>query len=198
MKMPWWLWLVIILVALGASISFFAKGFHKAEVLDNIGALALAFTLIVVSIYTYYTYVLAKDAFTPSASFGLKEYTNDPYQITFTLQNHSKVSLNCWCELNASVVGQPVALGGFYHGESSIDLQPFRGMQGHFDMRDILAKANYSVQEIQLKVGQSDPKELLYLNIEFWYNPVGSNSITRNPPQPRFFDFGQKKFVVDF
>jgi len=146
MKLPrLLLTLVCILILLGVvGLSF--RLFSNYQILGDIANFALVLTLAAVLVYVYYTYLLAKDAWTLSASFALKAYPADPYHFAFLIQNHSKVSLNCWCNLNATVYGQAVSLGGFYSGQSSFDLQSFGGGNGHFDTRDILAKANRNLQ----------------------------------------------------
>jgi hypothetical protein len=76
--------------------------------LGDIANFALILTLAAVLVYVYYTYLLAKDAWTPSASFVLEAYADDPYHFAFLIWNHSKVSLNYWCNLNATIYGQAV------------------------------------------------------------------------------------------
>lgn len=134
----------------------------------------------------------------PSASFALKADPNDPYHFSFLIQNHSEVSLNCWCNLNATVYGQAISLGGFYSGQSSFDLQPFSVGTGHFNIRDILRQANRTPEELKQRVASSNPKEQLYLNIELWYNPLGENLVIRNPRQPHYFDFAHDVLLADF
>jgi len=89
-------------------------------------------------------------------------------------------------------------LGEFYSGQSSFDLQPFGGGNGHFDIRDILAKANRNLQEMKQMSGSSNPKEQLYFNIDFWYSPIGADILIHNPAQPHYFDFARDAIVADF
>jgi hypothetical protein len=198
MKNPCWLNLVVIcLVALGigAAVVSIVCGPQALQVITN---LAVVLTLAVLIIYAYHTYLLAKDAWTPSAAFVLEPYPSHPYHFLFLLQNHSKVSLQCWCNLNATVYGQPVALDGFYGGKTSFDLQPFGVATGHFDLSDILCKANRTVEEMKHKASPSDTKQQLRLEIEFWYNAFGSTSAVRNVKQPHYFDFVRDAMVADF
>ena len=94
--------------------------------------------------------------------------------------------------------GQPVALDGFYGGKTSFDLQPFGVANGHFDLNDILMKASRTVEEMKLKTGTSDVREQLRLEIQFWYNAFGSESMVHNVMQPHYFDFKQDMMVADF
>ena len=109
--------------------------------------LTLALTLIAVIIYVYYTYVLAKEL-DPNASISFQRTEQDPLGFLAFVTNSSKVSLHCWCNLNAKVNGQAVSLGGFYGGQSSFDVQPYNTVQGHFSLRDFLARANRTVEEM--------------------------------------------------
>jgi len=198
MKIPKWLWWIISVLLLCGILGLIVNNISENQVLKGLGDFALILTLIAVIIYVYFTYMLAKDTWLPSASFLLKPYPNDPYHFAFFVQNHSKVSLNCWCNLNATVYGQSVTLGNFYSGESSFDLQPFGAAHGHFDIKDLLVKAGKTLEEIKKLAPSSNVKEQLYLNIDFWYSPIGSKEITHNPFQPHYFDFNRDIMVMDF
>jgi hypothetical protein len=91
-----------------------------------------------------------------------------------------------------------VDLDNFYGGKSSCDIQPYGDPCGHFDIQDILAKANLTIKEMKQKAISAKPKEQLHLDIEFWYTPVGAKNETHNPRQPHYFDFNRDKLVADF
>jgi len=197
-KNPTWLnVLVVAFLALGVGAALLAIKCGPL-VLQGAANLAVVLTLAVLLVYAYHTYLIAKEGWTPSAAFVLKPYPSDPYHFAFLLQNHSKVSLQCWCNLNATVYGQPVALDGFYGGKSSFDLQPFGASMGHFDLHDILTKANRSVEEMKQKAVTEDTRSQLRLEVEFWYNSLGSTSAVRNVKQPHYFDFTHELLVADF
>lgn len=165
----------------------------------GVSALFTLFTFIAILCYVYYTYLIAKNTWIPSASFMLKQWENDPYTILFIIKNHCKISLSCWCNLNAKVCNKNVSLVGFYGGESSFDMQPFSGTTGNFNIKEILAKASYKLEDIKQMADQNNIKELLYLRIEFWYNPTGKTKLKiQNPDQPHYFDFVHKIMVTDF
>ena len=202
MNLPKWLWAIIIILLLLGVVGLVGSGFKifiEYQILENIVNFSLVLTLVAVLFYVYYTYTLAKEAWTPSASFTLiKARPDDPYHFIFLLRNHSKFSLECWCNLNAAVDGQAVSLGGFYSGQSSFDLQPFGISNGHFDIREILAKANCDLQGVKKNTKHNNIKKQLYLNIEFWYNPIGTDKKNHNPLQPHYFDFTNDVLVADF
>lgn len=198
MNLPKWLLIIIFVLVILGLAGLCLRIFSECQILGDIANFALILTFAAVLVYVYCTYLLAKDAWTPSASFALKAYPNDPYHFAFLIQNHSKISLNCWCNLNATIYGQTVSLGGFYSGQSSFDLQPFGSGNGHFDIRDILVKANCNLQDMKQSAEPSNLKKQLYLNIEFWYSPIGVYKVTRNPFQPHYFDFTRDVIVADF
>lgn len=108
MKLPKGLWTLILVLAILGFVGFGFRLFSNYQILGDIANFALILTLAAVLVYVYYTYLLAKDAWTPSASFALEAYPNDPYHFAFLIRNHSKVSLKCWCNLNSTVYGQVV------------------------------------------------------------------------------------------
>lgn len=170
-----------------------------SSLLGQIADLALVLTLAALVVYCYYTYLIAKDASTPSAAFSLVKLQDSPYHFAFLIHNHSKLSLRCWCRLNPTVYGQQVMLGGFYGGETSFDIQPYGTVNGHFNLAmDILSKVGRTPDEMKEKATRSDVKQQLYLDIEFWYQPYGSSHIVRNPKQPHYFDFARDVLVTDF
>lgn len=196
---PWWLktWVLVLLALTVGGLA--VPPACGSSFLGTIADAALIITLAVLSVYTYFTYVLARDASAVSASFALVPLPDDPYHFAFQLRNHGKTPLRCWCKLNPKVYGQIVVLGGFYGGQTSVDLQPFAVANGFFHVdRDILAKVGRTMEEMKTRASAVSPREQLYLDIEFWYEPYGGRQITRNPNQPHYIDFSHDALVADF
>ena len=107
-------------------------------------------------------------------------------------------SLECRCNFNVTVNGQPVSSTGFYANQSSAYLQPFGEFDGHFDIRPLLAQVNYTVAQMQEESKEDNQKEQLYIKIEFWYTPIGQQNTVQNPTQPYFFDFDRLLLIKDF
>jgi len=148
MRIPRTLVAVIVFLLLLGVADFILRTVLRLDALGDIGNLVLTLTLVVLILYAYYTYVLAKETLTPSASFLIHPYPGDPFHFMFTIQNHSKPSLQCWCNLNLSINGLPVALDGFYGGSSSFDIQPFGAANGHFDLREFITRTNWSLEQL--------------------------------------------------
>ena len=203
MNIPKWFWIIIVillLLGIGGFAFSFTELSSRFEILEKVGNLSLVLTLVAVLFYVYYTYKLAKEAWTPSASFILKPFPNNKYHFAFLIQNHSKIPLNCWCKLNATVNGKTISLEGFYGGQSSFDVQPLTTVMGHFNIEDnILKPGGYDLQSIKHDTDKKNFKNQLYLDIDFWYNPIGkTKEIHRNPKQPHYFDFKSDLLIADF
>lgn len=198
MKLPKPLLTIIILLVILSFAGLFIEIFSVFKILEQFANFALILTLAAILIYVYYTYLIAKDAWTPHASFVLMPYPSDLHHFAFLIQNHSKVSLKCWCNLNATVNGQDVFLDGFYNGQSSFDLQPFGAANGHFAIQDILTKANLNIQVMKKKATSDNLKKQLYLNIDFWYSADNNDKKIHNSNQPYYFDFARDVIVLDF
>jgi len=172
--------------------------FFESSPLGNVGNFALMLTLVGLLCYVYYTYVLAKDTMTPSASFTLQHLPNDSFHFRFIIHNHSRLSLRCWCNLNLTVCGDPISLEGFYGGQSSFNVQPFGTANGHFDLRDYIRVAGETIQNLVSTTRPQNLQSQLRMDIDFWYVSVGSGVIVHNPRQPYYFDFIRREIVLDF
>ncbi|MFH0951802.1 MAG: hypothetical protein V1838_01285 [Patescibacteria group bacterium] len=203
MKMPK-IFLALIIILLIISIIFIAlqNDFIEGVPFDlkaNVSDFFLILTFIALLIYAYYTYLIAKDAWSPSASFYFQPHLGNQYYYDFFITNHSKLSLQCWCKLNATLNNQIINLGGFYSGESSFDVQPFAKVKGHFAIKYFLDKTSFTFDELEKIDNYRDLKNGLHLNIEFWYNPIqNKKDKIKNPSQPYFYDFKRKMFIAKF
>jgi len=106
--------------------------------------------------------------------------------------------LRCWCNLNATVLGTPVTLDGFYGEKISCDLQPFGSATGILRIEDILQKANQKIEKMKQLENQKDPKDQLYLDIEFRYESLVTGQEVRNPHHPHYYDFERERLIFDF
>lgn len=173
------------------------KGNNKS-ILTIVYEYALILTLVVIILYVYYTFLLAKYQIIPSVSFGLIQAQDDPYHFGFNMENHSKYPVECWCDLNATTSGVPLTYKGFYSGNESRLLQPMNKKRGHFRITDLLVNTKYNITLLESEVNNENFKQLLHLNIEFRYYPLidkGKVTILR---EPYYFDFRDKLLKLDF
>jgi hypothetical protein len=190
---------VALLVCVAGLVGFFLKIATGCNLLAEMSSLALIFTFAILILYTYYTYKIASEAWTPVASFSMEQHPIFPYTVNCQILSHSKFPLECWCNINPSVCGQNVRMEGFYGEESSWTLVPFIAGTGNFDISKILQKAGKTVQEMKQMAGTVDVKEQLYFKIVFYYYPVGKKKAKISyPVQPYYFDFVRDALVLDF
>jgi len=203
MILPRWLLIAILLLVVLGIVGFGLRVFGICHILNDIGNFALILTLAAVLAYVYYTYLLAKDASTPTASLNLRQRQEpgnieDRFSIFCHIQSYSKQSLKCWCNINAKVYGQPVDMDGFYGAKSPWDLQPFGAGIGHFDIKKILEKVNKNIFCMKEEAPFQNSKEQLHFNVEFWYSPIQiKDNIIKNPPQSYYFDFVKELLILD-
>jgi hypothetical protein len=141
--------LIGVLIAAGCIALVMAAFDAQTRSLQLLSGFVGIITLAVLLAYVYYTYELASEAWTPSASLVFQPVPKNPNHFFCIVTNHSKRSVQCWCRLNAKVYGQDVSLGGFYSAEHPFEAPPFGSMHGHFDISDFLAKANRTLAQVQ-------------------------------------------------
>jgi hypothetical protein len=189
---------VAILVCVAGLVVFFLKLATGYNLLADMASLALIFTFAILTLYTYYTYKIASEAWTPVASFNIEQQFF-PYTLTLKIQNHSKFILECWCNINPSVCGQDVQMEGFYGEKSSWTLLPFGSATGCFEISEILKKVGKTTQDMKQMTGTVDAKEQLYFKVVFYYHLVGKKKEKISyPVQPYYFDFVHTALVSDF
>ena len=190
---------VAVLVCVAGLIGFFLKIATGCNFLADMASLALIFTFAILTLYTYYTYKIASEAWTPVASFSMGQEALFIHTISFQIRSHSKFPLECWCNINPSVCGQNVPMEGFYGEEKSWILIPFADGSGHFNISDILQKVGKTVQDMKQMAGTVDVKEQLSFKVAFYYYPFGKKKEKISYPiQPYYFDFVHEVLVLDF
>lgn len=172
---------------------------NNVSMLVNIlSPLAIILTLGVLIIYTYYTYLLAKYQIIPSASFGLVQSPDDPYHFAFIMSNQSKYPIKCWCNLNATTRGTNLLYKGFYSGDEPRLLQPEDRRTGHFRIKDLLTNSENKIYLLKNEANEENYKQLLHLNVEFWYYPLIDENNVTTIRDPYYFDFRDNKLKPDF
>ena len=197
MKLPLLLKIFLATVILALVIGTFLRFAYGMSMLKDISDISLILTFIVLVLYTHYTYLIAKEAWSPCASFAITQFPNQPFHIKFIIFNNGKLSLNCWCKLNLTIDDKHIEIEGFYGGHNSFNVQPYMTMQGHLDLKEYLNNRNiiFNLEDI-LKNGLN---KRIRLNVDFWYNQIGNEkNVVRNGPQPYYFDQSTKEIVSDF
>ena len=190
---------VFFAICVAGFVGIFLRAVTGCNILADMANVALILTLATLALYTFYTYKIAKEAWTPVASFNMEPNTVFPYIVYFQIRNHSKFPLECWCNINPSICGQSVQMEGFYGEKSSWTLVPFGAGTGHFEIPKILEKVGKTVHDMKQMAGIDDVKEQLSFKVAFYYYPVGKKMEKISyPVQPYYFDFVHDALVLDF
>lgn len=200
MSIPNWLRILLgILVFLAfvmLIVPFLPPSYYAAK--DALTGFAAMLTLAALLAYVYFTFVLAQTATLPSASIVLQQAKDNPYRINATLVHTSKLSLECWCNVNATVNGQSVKVSGFYGGQTPWPIAPLQQGNGYLMITDgILSKIGLTPEQMKKNRTDANYNNQLRLNVEFWYFVTGSRSQFHNSPSQFYFDFGTDSFVLD-
>jgi hypothetical protein len=201
--MPTRLKVVLIIFLVFGLTSFFLRSYSSGEwqisntIAKGLADLALWLTLAALVYYVYFTYLLARDAWSFNAAFAIVLISTGHYW--FLVTNRSKQMLECWCDLHATVLGQPALLGGFYSGQHPMLVQSDTIAQGHFKIEDILQTVNQNMASMRTLAEQGGlMTNLLRLEVEFWYYPVGQKRMSRRTPiMAHYYDFLDNKLVYD-
>lgn len=198
MRIPWWIKIIVSIFVVVGALGLYKAVRSEPWVLNCLGQFAIILTLAVLIVYTYYTQSHARAEWTPNASLNLVPAQDKPYLFRFVLKNYSKHSLQCRCNLNASISEVPFRVGGFFSGESSFDLQPFgEGACAAMDIRNLLAEQDLELEHIENEATDENHKKQFRFDIDFSYNILDSKDLVQNPRQPWFFDFRRKIWVLD-
>lgn len=192
---PLFLLVTVLLISVIASIALL---FFDINILWVVADIALVITLIALIFYVYYTYLLAAEIWTPTASYQFIQQKSDVFSFTFSIKSYSKFSLECWCNLNVKVNGNPVSASGFFANLSPVLLQPHGQLDAYFNMRSILKQVDYTIDKMKEEYDENNIKGQLYFDIEFWYTPTGRQKKVQNPRQPFYFDFKNNVLITDF
>ncbi len=192
---PRWLkWASAILVAISLVGLLADLSSPAPRWLGRISQLAGIATLIVLIFYAYDTHLIAIESWIPSAAFSL-DRGEDGVGVHFHIVNHSKKALRCWCNLHITINGKPAELGGFYSGESHVDLQPLGGFRGVFFVHKILEKAGLDMPPIYEQHKSEYGSGYLRLDVEFSYSEWGKEERIISPVEPYYYDFYLAAFI---
>ena len=197
LELPKTLILLVVLLLISVITSIILL-FYDINILWAVADIALVITLIALIFYVYYTYLLAAEIWTPSASFQFIQQKSDVFTFNFSIKSHSKFSLECWCNLNVTVNGNPVAATGFFASLSPVRIQPYGQLDAYFNIRSILKQVDYTIDKMKEEYDDNNIKGQLYFDIEFWYTPSGRHKKVQNPKQPYYFDFKNHVLITDF
>lgn len=149
-------------------------------------------TLIGLGIYAYFTYLIARDVYTPFVSFTLKQikFTH----LGFSMVNKSKVEVQVFGKLWAKVNNERFEFdGGFYGDKTPWILQPFTEGFGHFYLKDTTNKEGIKLEDFVKKNKTSS----VNFNMQIKYRKVGSKKWIKTSPQNFAYNFDKNLFWLN-
>lgn len=152
-----------------------------------------AITLIVLIIYAYFTYVIAKDTTEPVASFHFNQYLKST-QLNFYIRNNSKIEIEVWGKIfvkNGDLIFQDKS--GFYGNKSSWILQPFTDGEGHIDLKNLTNEKGIKLDTF-INDGRIKNANIIF---QIKYRKVGSKQWKKSSVQKYFFDFEKGLFWLN-
>jgi hypothetical protein len=149
-------------------------------------------TLLVLSIYAYFTYLIAKDVNEPFLSFTLNQHSLT--HLGFSVVNKSKVEVEIFSKLKAKINNKFFEpKGGFYDNKTSWILQPFTEGKGHFNLKDLVDSNGIRLEDLM----QEGEISSLKFTLRIRYRKVGSNKWKKSSPQPYAYNFNNNEFWLD-
>ena len=156
-------------------------------------------TFIVLIIYAYCTYLIAKDVYVPFVSFSFKQISisptsKSPSHISFNMLNKSKVEVEVFGKLWSKVEDKLFeGQGGFYGNGYSWILQPFTEGFGHFELRGFNNKEGIELG----KFVKTNKIPSIKFNFQIKYRKVGSKKWKKSSPQKYAYNFDKELLWLD-
>ncbi len=187
----------LLAISLAVITSITLASIGRSDMTATIGSIALTVTLLVVTLYTHYTGIYAREAAFPSVSFWVDSPASFKFQ--FWIENHSKVPVRCWCKLNPSYDGTSLRLPGFYDGERFFEVLPHQRVHGAaYDIAAFFAPEHLELWNQIIRQRNKGLFPRMHLRIEFWYEAPDlafeSSTITHR----YYYDFKLDRLVLDY
>lgn len=149
-------------------------------------------TLIGLGIYSYLTYLIAKDINNPLVSFTLKQINLT--HLGFSMVNKSKVEVEVFGKLWAVVNKELFEFkSGFYGDKKHWILQPFTEGFGHFHLKDLANKEGIKLEDFIKKYKISS----IHFNMQIKYRKVGRIKWKKTSTQNFVYDFDNSLFWLN-
>ena|SRR3989344_5659216 len=146
-------------------------------------------SLVVFIVYAYFTYLIAKDTFTPFVSFNLKKIKKS--LIEFRMLNRSKVESEVlgvvWTKIDGILFKHN---RGFYGNKSNWILQPFTQVNGNFNLEDLTNERGIKIKDfLEMKSINS-----IIFNMKIKYRRIGKRKWIETSPQKYLYNFKNGDF----
>jgi hypothetical protein len=150
-------------------------------------------SLIVLTLYTFFTYRIAYEKKSPLISFNLMKADTDIGYIGFNAVNSSHIDAEIWCMVRV-LSGEKIFLdGGFYGDKAPWNMQALMKYYGHFRLGDFEDKEGIKLNEFIKNRNIQSVK----LSIQIKYRMIGGRKWIKSPIQKYVYDFKDDRFWLD-
>jgi len=153
-------------------------------------------TLIGLMVYSYFTYLIAKDTQEVFVSFDLQQTikTNpniSPSHISFGVVNRTKFEVEVFGKVWAEVNNQKFEFKtGFYGDDTNMLVQPFASGGGGFDLKNLENEQNDNLDNFS----KNNDVNSINIFIQLKYRKVGTKKFRITSAQPYRYEFKTHKF----
>lgn len=160
--------------------------------LDKIDLVLSLLNLLILAVYSYLTYQIAKDKKDALVSFSLTKIEDGSKgHILFKMINKSKVDVEIRSKLWVNSGNIEFSDLGFYGDKTSWVLQPFSEGQGHFRIPNLQSKTG-------MKFGDFEKKESsVKLKIQIKYRRIGKKNWKKSTIHNYIYDISKDLFWLD-
>jgi len=150
-------------------------------------------TIVVIAIYAYYTYQIAKESNIPVSSISIKQRSGP--HLDFYLRNFSKVEVESFVKIWANTEEGVFEFNkGPYGSKLPWIVEPFMELNGHFKLQDMVNKENEKLQ----KYIKSGKIKIIKFIVHTKYKKCGRRSKWIIPkPQRWIYNFDTGAFWLD-
>lgn len=149
-------------------------------------------TFLVLTIYCYFTYLIAKESKETFISFTLKQLEFS--HLGFEMDNKSRVEIKVFSKIWVNYNNEIFEFKkGFYADESFWILQPFTKGGGHFYLEQLKNKEGFNLFDCLKEMNEDAVK----IHVQIKYKRVGSRKWKKSSPQSFIYDFNTGKFWLN-
>ena len=184
------------------ALGMFFVSVKTETLLRDLANLSLILTLLALVRYAYDTYRVSELGAMPTASLVFIQASREqtPLLLNSLPRNHSRIPIECWCNVHAKILGDEVDLDGFYGGKQPWNLQPYQEPRGVLNLADLLRSREITMNVLRDAWNVANSFEVqcsvLRLDVEFWYRTLNGRFQSRRFREGYYFDFDKNALVL--
>jgi hypothetical protein len=150
-------------------------------------------SLIILTIYTFFTYKIAYEKKSPLISFNLIKADEDIGHIGFNAVNSSHVDAEIWCKVHVLAGGKIFLDNSFYGNKTPWNMQSLMKYYGHFRLGNMENQEGMKLNEFIKNKDITTVK----LSIQIRYRIIGGRKWIKSPIQRYAYNFDKNLFWLD-